>query len=124
LIHLGVDTGCREYSTFARQIRALSACRMSLGFGTETMDAKPIERLNAWTDGSGARETQEQGVIELAPKFFTSLTEFAVPLDARALAALKHSSLALDIFTWLAHRLLRVKRSTEDRVTACSRICG
>jgi hypothetical protein len=41
-------------------------------------------------------------VIELTPKFFASLTEFAVPLDARALAALKHSALALDVYTWLA----------------------
>jgi len=45
------------------------------------------------------------------------LTEFAVPLDARALAALKHSALALDVYTWLAHRLLRVKRVTGERVT-------
>jgi len=47
LIRLGVDTGGREYATFAHQMRALSACRMSLGFGTETIDAKPIERFNA-----------------------------------------------------------------------------
>jgi len=56
-------------------------------------------------------------VIELTPKFFASLTEFAVPLDPRALAALKHSALALDVYTWLAHRLLRVKRVTGERVT-------
>ena len=56
-------------------------------------------------------------MIELTPKFFASLTEFAVPLDARALSALKHSALALDVYTWLAHRLLRVKGLTGERVT-------
>ena len=117
LIRLGVDTGGREYATFAKQMRALSACRMSLGFGTETIDAKPIERFNAWTDADGERDRNGPGVIELTPKFFASLTEFAVPLDARALAALKHSALALDVYTWLAHRLLRVKRVTGERVT-------
>ena len=117
LIRLGVDTGGREYATFAKQMRALSACRMSLGFGSETIDAKPIERFNAWTDNEGRREQHSPGVIELTPKFFASLTEFAVPLDARALSALKHSALALDVYTWLAHRLLRVKRLTGDRVT-------
>jgi len=117
LIRLGVDTGVREYATFARQMRALSACRMSLGFGTETIDAKPIERFNAWTDDDGKRELDSPGVIELTPKFLASLTEFAVPLDSRALAALKQSALALEVYTWLAHRLLRVKRVTGERVT-------
>ena len=32
----------------------------------------------------------------------------AVPLDERAVAALAHSALALDIYTWLAQRLHRV----------------
>lgn len=49
------------------------------------------------------------GVIELTPEFFESLTQFAVPLDPRALGALKHSALALDVYAWLAHRLHRVK---------------
>ena len=65
LIRLGVDTGGREYATFAKQMRALSACRMSLGFGSETIDAKPIERFNAWTDNEGRRELHSPGVIEL-----------------------------------------------------------
>jgi hypothetical protein len=34
-----------------------------------------------------------------------------VPLDYRALAALKHSALALDIYTWLAHRLCRINEA-------------
>lgn len=88
LIRLGVDTSGREYATFAKQMRALSACRMSLGFGTETIDAKPIERFDAWTNAGGERDRRSPGVIELTPKFFASLTEFAVPLDARALAEL------------------------------------
>ncbi len=117
LLRLNVDTGGKEYSSFTKQMRALSACRMSLGFGTETIDAKPIERFNAWMDGSGELPVHSPGVIELTPKFFASLTEFAVPLDARALAALRHSALALDVYTWLAHRLHRVKRVTGERVT-------
>lgn len=117
LLRLGVDTGGKEYSSFTKQMRALSACHMSLGFGTGTINAKPIEHFNAWMDGSGEQTVHSPGVIELTPKFFASLTEFAVPLDARALAALKHSALALDVYTWLAHRLHRVKRVSGERVT-------
>ncbi len=117
LMRLQVDTGGREYATFKKQMKALSACRMSLGFGTETVDAKPIERFSAWTDGSGDRDPLTPGVIELTPKFFASLTEYAVPLDARALSALRHSALALDVYTWLAHRLHRVQRLSGERVS-------
>lgn len=33
-----------------------------------------------------------------------------MPLDHRALSALKHSALALDVYSWLAHRLYRIDR--------------
>jgi hypothetical protein len=49
-------------------------------------------------------------VLELSPDFYDTLREHAVPLDYRALGALKHSALALDIYTWLAHRLCRVNK--------------
>ena len=117
LMRLEVDTGGREYTTFKKQMKALSACRMSLGFGTETVDAKPIERFSAWTDSSGDRDPLTPCVVELTPKFFASLTEYAVPLDARALAALRHSALALDVYTWLAHRLHRVQRVSGERIS-------
>ena len=116
LTRLQVDTGGREYATFKKQMRALSACRMSLGFGRDTVDAKPIERFSAWHDGSDDRDPLAPGVIELTPKFFASLSEYAVPLDARALGALRHSALALDVYTWLAHRLHRVQRLSGERV--------
>ena len=48
-------------------------------------------------------------MIELTPEFYASLAESAVPLDARALGALKHSALALDVYSWLAHRLHRIR---------------
>lgn len=51
------------------------------------------------------------GVLELSHEFYETLTNHAVPLDYRALAALQHSALALDIYTWLAHRLCRISKS-------------
>ena len=40
-----------------------------------------------------------------------------MPLDYRALAALKHSALALDVYTWLAHRLCRVKKAQGEMLS-------
>ena len=112
LIRLGIDTGGREYRSFSAQMRALAACHMSLGYGQDTLSAKPIKRFSTWLSQSEASPSLAPGVIELTPEFFESLTQFAVPLDPRALGALKHSALALDVYAWLAHRLHRVKPAT------------
>jgi Plasmid encoded RepA protein len=113
---LGIGTNGREYKNFRQQMRALSACRMSLGYGNTTIDAKPIEKFSTWNALEDANSLDD-GVIELTTKFYESLIESAVPLDPRALACLQGSSLALDIYTWLSHRLHRVSRMTGDRVT-------
>jgi hypothetical protein len=113
---LGIGTNGREYKNFRQQMRALSACRMSLGYGNTTIDAKPIEKFSTWNALEEEHDLDE-GVIELTPKFYDSLVDSAVPLDPRALACLQGSSLALDIYTWLSHRLHRVSRMSGDRVT-------
>lgn len=109
---LGIDTGGKEYRSFSAQMRALAACHMSLGYGQDTLSAKPIKRFSTWLSHSEEAPSLMPGVIELTPEFFDSLTQFAVPLDPRALGALKHSALALDVYAWLAHRLHRVKPAT------------
>ena len=113
---LGIGTNGREYRSFRQQMRALAACRMSLGYGNTTINAKPIERFSTWNALDG-RNGLDDGVIELTGKFYDSLIDSAVPLDPRALSCLQGSSLALDIYTWLSHRLHRVSRITGDRVT-------
>jgi hypothetical protein len=89
---------------------------MSLGYGNTNIDAKPIEKFSTW-NALDEEHGIDEGVIELTTKFFNSLVDSAVPLDPRALACLQGSSLALDIYTWLSHRLHRVSRMTGDRVT-------
>jgi hypothetical protein len=113
---LGIGTNGREYRNFRQQMRALSACRMSLGYGNTTLDAKPIEKFSTWT-ALDEQKGLDDGAIELTPNFYESLIDSAVPLDPRALSCLQGSSLALDIYTWLSHRLHRVSRITGDRVT-------
>lgn len=102
------------YTVLRKQVQALAACRLTLGMQDHgrvvTMDAKPIKRFEAWLQPDGAQRTLWPGVLELSEDFYKTLSEHAVPLDPRALAALKHSALALDVYTWLAHRLCRVTR--------------
>lgn len=102
------------YTVFHRQMEALAACRLTIGMQAEgkivTVDAKPIRKFEAWLQHDGSQQTLWPGHLELSQEFFETLTKHAVPLDYRALSALKHSALALDIYTWLAHRLCRIDR--------------
>jgi hypothetical protein len=124
LTQLGMPTsgGARGgYTALKRQMESLAACRLTLGMHDQgrvvTVDAKPIKRFEAWLHQDGTQRTLWPGVLELSPDFFNTLQEHAVPLDYRALGALKHSALALDIYTWLAHRLCRINKPTGTKVS-------
>jgi hypothetical protein len=115
LIRLGIDTSGGSkggYTMFKKQMEALAACRLSLGASLNdrdiTINTQPIRRFEAWLNHDSHQQTIWPGVLELSEDFYSTLTEHAVPLDHRALAAIKHSALALDIYTWFAHRLCRI----------------
>ncbi len=114
---LGVQTNGGErggYTMLRKQMEALAACRLTIGMKSEgrvvTVDAKPIKRFEAWLQQDGEQRTLWPGVLELSPDFYETLAQHAVPLDYRAISALRHSALALDIYTWLAHRLCRIRK--------------
>ena len=100
-------------TTFKKQMQALVACRLTLGYSVDghdtTIYAKPIHRFDAWLPHDENQMALWPGIMELSQEFYDSLKDHAVPLDHRALRALKHSSLALDIYCWLAHRLYRIR---------------
>ena len=111
---LGLDNSGHEYARFRAQMEALAACRMTLGMSIGerdiTISTNPISRFEAWTQRDGASIGLWPGAMTLSGEFYTTLLEHAVPLDPRAIAALQKSSLALDVYTWLAHRLCRVRK--------------
>lgn len=119
LKRLGIDQngGPRGgYTMFKKQMEALAACRINLGFSMQdrdvTINTQPISRFEAWLVDNGPDRPLWPGVLDLSQEFFETLISHAVPLEHRALAALKHSSLALDIYTWLAHRLCRITKAS------------
>ena len=52
-------------------------------------------------------------IYELLKEFYDEIIERPVPIDLRALSALKSSSLALDIYCWITYRMSYLKHSTE-----------
>lgn len=121
---LGIDTngGPRGgYTMFKKQMEALAACRLALGMSLEgrdvTINTQPISRFEAWLHTDGPQRVMWPGVMELSQEFYDTLKNHAVPLDHTALAALKHSALALDLYTWLAHRLRRIAKPQGVKVS-------
>lgn len=121
---LGIDTngGPRGgYTMFKKQMEALAACRLSLGMSLEgrdvTINTQPISRFELWFQNDGQQRPIWPGTMELSHDFFDTLKNHAVPLDHTALAALKHSALALDLYTWLAHRLRRIQKPQGVKVS-------
>lgn len=110
LMNMGIADDGRRYSTLRKQMSALAACRLQLGFRGRTYNGQPVEQFAAWTaNRETGQKTLWPGVLVLSENYFSELVENAVPLDNRALHALKGSALALDVYTWLAHRLHRIE---------------
>lgn len=107
---MGMESDGRRYATLRKQMHALAAARLQLGFKGRTYNGQPVQQFDAWVSN---KDTQQRalwpGVMVLSEGYFVSLIESAVPLDNRALLALKGSALALDVYAWLAHRLHRIE---------------
>lgn len=53
--------------------------------------------------------------IELGEDFYSAITAAPVPVDLRALRALKRSPLALDLYAWLTYEAFRASRKGRSR---------
>jgi hypothetical protein len=78
---------------FRQQMLALASCRMMLVYtsGDKVINAKvdPVEQFAAWLqDDDDGQKVMWPGVLTPSEPFFKTLTEFAVPLDQRAVATL------------------------------------
>ena len=115
------DTGGAHWRRVRAQACALSAMNMKLGYVADgvakTIDAKPINEFQAWCHKEEEQLTLIPSMVELSEKFFNALEGASVPLDVRAVRALGKYPLALDVYTWLAHRLCRVRNCQGDRIS-------
>jgi Plasmid encoded RepA protein len=63
-----------------------------------------------WTPQKLPRAALGRSSVTLSQKFFEQLVEAPVPLDLRAVRALKRSPLALDLYAWATRRVSYLKR--------------
>ena len=102
-----------EHGEFQAPDGRVGCCRLQLGYVTAgkvgQIDSKPVSRFEAWLSDEDGQRGLWPGELELSQPFFESLMSHAVPLDGEAIGKLQHSALALDVYSWLAHRLYRVE---------------
>ena len=107
---MGMDTQGARYVNLRRQMHALAACRLQIGYKGRTFNGQAIEQFDAWLANKDIKQRALwPGLMVLTEHFYSSLLKGAVPLDIRALHVLKGSALALDVYAWLAYRLHRIE---------------
>lgn len=66
-----------------------------------------------WDAKSPHQTTLWESTVSLTQEFYDEIIGRPVPIDLRALSALKSSSLALDIYCWITYRMSYLKHPTE-----------
>jgi len=112
---LKLDPGGRNMRTIKDQLARLSAASVRLGLLRDgraiTVNSQIVTAFDLWFPNKDARQrVLWPSTVRLSLDYFESLKAHAVPLDERALSALSHSAMALDLYAWLAQRLHRIPK--------------
>jgi len=110
-----------EVRVFKEQLARLSVAviRMAMTANEHTVqiNSQFVDVIELWLTKDENNRILWSPTLHLNHQYFVSLQKHAVPLDERALAALAHSAMALDIYAWLAQRLHRIPHGKPQFVT-------
>jgi hypothetical protein len=99
------------------QLSRLAAAHILLGVGQDTIKADIIKQFRVWWPEDARQKVLWPSTIRLDTDYFANLQRHAIPLDSRAVAALAHSALDLDVYAWLAQRLHRIHKAKPQTIT-------
>lgn len=111
-----------SYTPVREQALRIARCEFTMRFERSSMEARLtdqriVDGMHLWRDDSSETELFRSGGewarhVRLSDAFFEHLMNHAVPLSEEAIARLKHSSLALDLYVWLTYRLHALRKET------------
>ena len=110
---IGLAAHGRDIRTIKDQLSRLSAATIRLAITQEDrafqVNTQIVTAFDLWFPKDVRQRVLWPSTVRLSEEYFQSLANHAVPLDERAIAALSHSAMALDIYAWLAQRLHRIE---------------
>ncbi len=117
---LGMDPTGGRWGSITRlkdQMERLFSCAIGYKVETETefhlSQTFIAKEVHLWWDPQQPNQASLwNSYVTLSKDFFDEIIERPVPIDLRALTALKRSPMALDIYMWLTYRMSYLKRST------------
>ncbi len=109
---LGLATNGPHLKHLKDQLARLAAATVRMGLveggRAVQVNTQIVGAFDLWFPAEPGQRTLWPSTVRLSTDYFHSLKSHAVPLDRRAVGALAGSSLALDLYVWLAQRLRRV----------------
>ena len=109
---VGIDSNGRNLRQLRDQMTRLACCTIRFhkktGRYTEVWQGQIADSFKVFHIQRRARQWCSE--LMLSESFYDSLVKHAVPLDSRALSALKHSASCLDTYLWLAQRLWHIEK--------------
>jgi hypothetical protein len=118
---IGLATKGKNFIEVKDQLARIASSVISLNFKEAdrvlTTRFLFVKTYDLWFPKDERQRVLWMPTIQLTDDYFNELAKHAVPLDERALGALKNNAMALDIYSWLAQRLHRVPRGKPQFIT-------
>lgn len=115
---IGLTTDGRTIRSIKDQVGTLAAATIRMAFASERgafqVNTQVVSGFDLWFPKDSRQRVLWPSFVVLGTDYFESLASHAVPLEERAIAALSHSAMCLDIYTWLAQRLHRIQRGKRQ----------
>jgi hypothetical protein len=110
LRRLSVSVGGKTAKIVKEQAERLSRCRLTFHSNWKGAGVLVNQNIVDFAMFVGSDVSADQGSLfvetaRLSEIFFNQLTQHAVPLDEAAIRHIRNSSMALDVYCWLAYRL-------------------
>jgi hypothetical protein len=118
---LKLDLKGRNIKAVKDQLARLAAASIRLGVVRDgqaiTVNSNIVSAFDLWFPKDERQRVLWPSTVSLSLDYFQSLMSQAVPVDEVHIAALSHSSLALDIYSWLAQRLHRIPTERPQTIS-------
>lgn len=122
IVKPGQRAGKNHYTALARQIKRIMHTTISVRYDTDTANCVSEDTESylvgehshlLWQKSAMPEKFDNGSHIVLTEAFFKELVKHTVPLDAIHVRKLHRSSLALDLYAWLSHRLYTHRGKTH-----------